>query len=476
MTRSDEDEWAPRDAHDDSLPGPGPGPGPRPPATPLIPSSEKAALARLEDLSDVLETDRERAVAMPESQTTGIERPGEGSALIRSNLVVATGTALSRITGLVRVMVFAAVIGKAALADTYLIGNETPNIVYELLLGGVLSATLVPMFTSFLEQDDTEAGKHATNVVITVALAALALLTFVAFLAAPAIFGLYTIRTEGGVDPDQLQQVGTLLTRVFLIQIFFYGATGLANAYLNARRRFFAAAWSPILANLIVIIALLSLPDAPAAGWQLSDVITNDRLRWTLGIGTTAGIAAMALVLVPAVRKAGLEFRPSFQLRHPAIRQLLTMSMWTLGYVVANQVAVVVIRNLSGPGTGESAAYFQAFTFFVLPHGLLAMSIATTFVPEMARAVGRKDRAAFNTRTSQGVRMIALLTFPPAWRCSCCGARSSDCCSNMASSRRSTRSSRREPWPGSPSASWDSRCTCSRSAGSTPIRTPAPRS
>jgi putative peptidoglycan lipid II flippase len=416
--RDDLSEWArPDDADDDAAfedePS-GPGPGPREPATPLIPSTEKAALARLEDLGDWLDADAEQAVAMPESGTTGIERPGQGSALMRSNLVVAAGTTLSRITGLVRVMVLAAVIGKQALTDVYLIGNETPNIVYELLLGGVLSATLVPMFTSFLDQDDKEAGKEATNVVITVTLAALALLTFVAFLVAPAIFGAYTIKTEAGVDADLLQRVGTLLTRVFLVQIFFYGATGLANAYLNAKRRFFAAAWSPVLANLVVIVTLLSLPDAPAGsgGWQLGDVITNDRLRWTLGIGTTAGIAAMALVLVPAVRTAGLDFRPSFQLRHPAIRQLLTMSMWTLGYVAANQVVVVIIRNLSSPGTGDSTAYFQAFTFFVLPHGLLAMSIATTFVPEMARAVGRRDRAAFNARASQGVRMIALLTLP----------------------------------------------------------------
>jgi putative peptidoglycan lipid II flippase len=417
--RDDEDsEWAPPDqrgdvAIDDELePGPGPGPGPRPPKTPLI-SSEKAALARLEDLSDLLDAEREKAVAMPESQTTGIERPGQGSALMRSNLVVAAGTTLSRITGLVRVMVLAAVIGKTALADAYLIGNETPNIVYELLLGGVLSATLVPMFTSFLDQEDSEAGKRATNVVITVVLAVLALLTAVAFVAAPAIFGLYTINTEAGVDAALLQRVGTLLTRVFLIQIFFYGATGLANAYLNAKRRFFAAAWSPVLANLVVIATLLSLPDAPSdQGWQLGDVISDDRLRWTLGLGTTAGIAAMAIALVPAVRAAGLDFRPAFQLGHPAIRQLLTMSMWTLGYVVANQLVVVVIRNLSGPGTGDSAAYFQAFTFFVLPHGLLAMSIATTFVPEMARSVGRRDRAAFNARASLGVRMIALLTLP----------------------------------------------------------------
>ena len=373
---------------------------------PLVPSSERSALSRLEDLSDYLDHHREM-VAVPESTTTGIERSGEGAALLRSNLVVASGTALSRITGLLRVMVFGYVIGKGALADVYLIGNETPNIVYELLIGGVLSATLVPLFTEFLERDDEE----ATNVVITISLTAMAVLTAVAVLAAPLIFGLYTVNTQEGVDTELIQRVGTLLTRVFLLQIFFYGAAGLANATLNARRRFLAASWSPVLANLVVIATLLSLPDRT---WQLADVELNDRLRWTLAVGSTAGIATMALVLIPALRNAGLHFRPAFQWRHPAIRRLLTMSLWTFGYVLSNQVVIVVVRNLSEPGSGGSAAYFQAFTFFVLPHGLLAMSIATTFVPEMARAVGRRDRRRFTATSSLGVRIIAMLTIPAA--------------------------------------------------------------
>jgi putative peptidoglycan lipid II flippase len=372
----------------------------------MMPSAERSALSRLEDLSDYLDAHRE-VVAVPESTTTGIERSGEGAALLRSNLIVASGTALSRITGLLRVMVFGYVIGKGALADVYLIGNETPNIVYELLIGGVLSATLVPLFTEFLERDDEE----ATNVVFTVALAAMALLTTLAVAAAPLIFGLYTVVTQGGVDPELIQRVGTLLTRVFLIQIFFYGAAGLANAALNARRRFLAASWSPVLANLVVIITLLSLPDRT---WQLADVESDTRLRWTLAAGSTAGIVAMALVLLPALHNAGLRLRPSFQPRHPAIRRLLTMSLWTFGYVLCNQAVIVVVRNLSTPGSGDSAAYFQAFTFFVLPHGLLAMSVATTFVPEMARAVGRRQRARFCATSSLGLRIIALLTVPAA--------------------------------------------------------------
>ena len=328
--------------------------------------------------------------------------------LLRSNLVVAAGTGLSRITGLLRVSVFGIVLGQTALADAYTIGNETPNIVYELLIGGVLSATLVPMFSAFVERDDEE----SQNAVITVTLVALAVLTLIAILLAPLIFGIYTVSPADGVDPDQFRQVGTLLTRVFLLQIFFYGVTALANAMLNARRRFFAAAWSPIIPNLIIVATLLSLPQPGPGGWELADVLDNQRLRWTLGFGATAGIAAMAIVLVPAVRTAGVRWRPSLQFRHPAVRRLVALSGWTLGYVIANQVTVAVVRNLADPGSGDARAYFNAYTLFVLPHGLLAVSITTTFAPEMARAVARRDRAAFSSQTALGTRLIALLALP----------------------------------------------------------------
>ena len=330
------------------------------------------------------------------------------SGLLRSNVVVASGTALSRITGFARLMVLLYVLGQTALSDAYLLANETPNIVYDLLLGGLLSATLVPLFSTFVENDDDE----STNVVITVAVAAMGALTVIAVIAAPLIFGLYSFNTADDVDADVFRSVGTTLARIFLIQIFFYGLVGLANAFLNSRRRFFAAAWAPILPNLIIVAFLLSLPNAGSADWQLAEVLTNDRLRWTLGLGATVGIASMAAVLVPAMLATGFSFRPRFDLRHPAVRTLLSLSFWTIGFVVANQVALVIIRNLAEPGSSDASAYITAFTFFVLPHGLLAVSIATTFQPEMSRSVARRDRSAFVDQSSLGLRMTALFTIP----------------------------------------------------------------
>lgn len=330
------------------------------------------------------------------------------SGLLRSNLVVAAGTALSRVTGLVRVMVLAAIIGRAALGDAYRIGNETPNIVYELLLGGVLSATLVPLFSAFAEDDDDD----STNAIITMATVGLLVLTAIAVLVAPLVFGIYSVNVSDAVDAEAFRRAGTALTRIFLVQILFYGITALASAVLNSRRRFFAAAWTPVLANVVTIAALLSLPDPGEGGWSYLDVLDDGRLRLTLSLGATAGIALMTIVLVVAVRRSGFQFHPVFDLRHPAVRKLLTMSGWTLGYVIANQVSLAVVRNLADPGSGDATAYFDAYTLFVLPHGLLGVSIATTFVPEMARAAARRDGKAFVDRTSLGIRLVAMLTMP----------------------------------------------------------------
>ena len=330
------------------------------------------------------------------------------SGLLRSNVVVASGTALSRVSGLLRLIVLGYVLGQTALSDAYLIANETPNIVYDLLLGGLLSATLVPLFSTFVETDDDE----ATNVVITVSVAVMVALTTVAVLAAPLIFGLYSVNVSDGVDADVFRQVGTTLARIFLVQILFYGLVGLANAFLNSRRRYFAAAWAPILPNLVIIAFLLSLPNPGSADWQLEQVLADDRLRWTLGLGATVGIASMAAVLVPAMFATGFRFRPNFDLQHPAVRTLLSLSFWTIGFVVANQVALLVVRNLAEPGSSDASAYINAFTFFVLPHGLLGVSIATTFQPEMSRSVARHDRDGFVEQASLGLRMTALFTIP----------------------------------------------------------------
>jgi putative peptidoglycan lipid II flippase len=145
---------------------------------------------------------------------------------------------------------------------------------------------------------------------------------------------------------------------------------------------------------------------------KLQDVFNDHAFFWLFTMSATGGIMAMGLVLIPAVRRAGipLRFRPDFS--HPAVRTMVSLSTWTFGYVVTNQVALVVVKNLARPGSGNQDAYSKAYTFFQLPHGLLAISIATTFVPELVRRVRAADRAGFREWTTSGVRWIMILTVP----------------------------------------------------------------
>ncbi|MGA0034705.1 MAG: murein biosynthesis integral membrane protein MurJ [Ilumatobacteraceae bacterium] len=332
---------------------------------------------------------------------------------VRSNLIVASGTACSRATGLLRVIVLAYVLGQNALSDAYKLANETPNIVYDLIIGGVLSATLVPVFTSLIVQerrnDENERGFHA---VVSASLLASAALAAVAVVLAPVIFRLYSLKTAASVDAETFRTAGTMLTRLFVIQVLFYGVTGVMTAVLHASRRFLAAAWAPVASNLVIIATLLTLPEAGSTTWELSDISTNSRLYLTLGLGATGGIALMAIITTGAALRGPIALKWHFDLQHPAVRRVAKMSGWTLGFVVANQIALVVIRNLADPGSSLASAYFDAFMFFVLPHGLLAVSIATTLQPELARAVSENRPERFTTLIKSGIRAIVALTAP----------------------------------------------------------------
>jgi putative peptidoglycan lipid II flippase len=344
--------------------------------------------------------------------SAAIDDPGRSRAVLaRSSAAVAAGTLLSRLTGLLRVVVLAAAIGKASLADTYNLANITPNIVYELLVGGVLAATLVPVFVDLLERRD----ERSTAAVFTVTMTALTLFTAVAMVLSPILARLFVLREHG---PDRAAQlhVLTLLILCFVPQMIFYGFTTLASALLNARQRFVAAAFAPVLNNVVVIVALLvfALRTSDRHG-AISDVagVRNDLgLLLLLGIGTTAGIVAMAVVLVPAVMRAGVRLRFVLAWRDPAIRTILRLSGWTAGYVVTNQLAQLFVLVLANNSTGNVSAYVYAFTFYVVPHGLLAVSIMTTMTPNLARRARAGDRDGMRREFGLGLRYIVVLVLP----------------------------------------------------------------
>jgi putative peptidoglycan lipid II flippase len=331
------------------------------------------------------------------------------SSVVRSSAGVALGTALSRITGLARLAALAYALGFTRLTDAYNLANTTPHIVYELLLGGVLSATLVPVFVGHRDRNDED----ATSAVVTAAMVALIALTAVGILAAPAIVRLYTLRLEGAAAAAQ-QEVATDLLRLFMPQMLFFGLVALTSAMLNAHRRFAAPAFVPILNNVLVTAVFLILPQV-AGGTPTLETVRHDRgLLLLLGLGTTAGTAVMALALLPALRRAGIALRLVASWRHPAVRKVLRMSGWTAGYVASNQLALWFVLVLANAHQGGVSAYQGAFVFFQLPHGLVAVSLMTTLSPDLASAAGRGDTGAFQERFALGLRLMSLAILPAA--------------------------------------------------------------
>ena len=335
--------------------------------------------------------------------------PDRTRGLARTSAVIGLGTLLSRITGFLRVSALAA-LGFARLTDVYNIANSTPNIVYELLLGGILTATLVPLFVESFERDDPD----ATNAINTVAFTLLFVGTLIGTLAAPWIIDLYM--NLAGSKPAAQQALATDLLRWFMPQMLFYGITALATAMLNARRRFAAAAFAPVLNNVVVITMLLAVVRVASAPPTVHSVLDDPTLVLLLGLGTTAGVVAMTLVLLPAVRRAGGSFRWLWRPRHAAVRQLARLSGWTVGYVAANQVAffvVLVLAYRSNAG-GDVSIYIAAFAFFQLPHGLLAVSVMTALGPELASRHQANDLVGLRNHFSNGLRILLVVMIPAA--------------------------------------------------------------
>lgn len=331
----------------------------------------------------------------------------------RNAAVMAVGTALSRLTGLGRLMAltFALGVAESRLADSYNIANTLPNVLYELVLGGVLSSVFIPIVVEELRTRPHREAWQAVSALATTALAVLAAITVAAVVAAPWVVKLFTFRLSGPEAVEQ-QELATFFLRVFAPQIALYGMAAVAAGLLNAHNRFAVPMFAPVLNNLVVIATLLGFAALTAGIPTAAEVNDDGALRLLLGLGTTAGVAAMALAHLPFLRSlpGRLQLRPSF--RHPAVAKLARLSSWTFGYVITNQVGFTVALVLANGVQGGPSAYFTAFAFFQLPYGVAAVSVMTALVPTLAAHHVAGDTDAFRSRLAGGLRALTLLMVP----------------------------------------------------------------
>ncbi|MFJ4874618.1 murein biosynthesis integral membrane protein MurJ [Streptomyces sp. NPDC088745] len=326
----------------------------------------------------------------------------------RSSAVMAAGSLVSRATGFVRSAVIAAAIGTiGAVPDGYAVGNALPTIVYMLLLGGALNAVFVPELVR-AAKEHADGGAAYTDRLITLCVLALLVITAGGVWAAPAIIGVYTDYT------GEQATMTTAFARYCLPQIFFLGVFTLLGQVLNARGRFGAMMWAPVLNNVVVIGVFGLFLGLSLDG---SGTLTPSGTA-LLGWGTTAGIAVQALALLPALRAARFRWRPRFDWRGSGLTRPLRAAGWLVLLVLANQAAFWVTTRLAttaglegGPGYG---AYNNAYVLWVVPHGIVTVSLLTALMPRMSAAAADRDHAALRRDVSHALRSSFAVVVPAA--------------------------------------------------------------
>ncbi|MDX3595999.1 murein biosynthesis integral membrane protein MurJ [Streptomyces sp. ID03-2B] len=321
---------------------------------------------------------------------------------------MAAGSVVARATGFARSAVVAAALGTIGpTADGYAVGNALPTIVYMLLLGGALNAVFVPELVR-AAKDHPDEGVAYTDRLVTVCVVALAVITATAVWAAPAIVDVYTDYT------GRQAAMTVALARYCLPQIFFLGLFTLLGQILNARGRFGAMMWTPVLNN-VVVIAVFSLYLALSLGGGDTLTPTGTAL---LGWGTTAGITVQTLALVPALRATRFRWRPRFDWRGSGLTRPLRAAGWLVLLVLANQAAYWVTTRLAtsagldgGPGFG---AYNNAYVLWVVPHGIITVSVVTALLPRMSAAAADGDLVGVRRDVSHALRVCATAVVPAA--------------------------------------------------------------
>ncbi|HET6793446.1 MAG TPA: murein biosynthesis integral membrane protein MurJ [Acidimicrobiales bacterium] len=340
------------------------------------------------------------------------EESAAGPAGGRAALVMGVGTLASRVTGFLRLVALAYALGFTRLTDSYNLANTTPNIIFDLVLGGVLSATLIPVFVDRLSTRAEDDAWESISAVCSLVGVLLIAVTVVFEVVAPLLIHLYTLGNRTGSAAAE-QRVATDMLRVFAPQLALYGFITLATALLNTRRRFAAPMFAPVANNLLVIAILFALPSV-AHGVTVDNVTSYPSYFWLLTAGTTAGVAVQLVALGPSLWRADLRLRWRWDPRDETVGRILRLSGWTFGFVAANQVALWVIYVLANGHGGDVSAYVAAWTFFQLPYGIVAVSIMTALQPDMAAMWARHDVDGFRRRTAAGLRSVLAIMVPAA--------------------------------------------------------------
>ncbi len=347
---------------------------------------------------------------------------GESRSLLSSSAVMAAGTVVSRLSGFVRGILLAAALGVGLHADVFNIANTVPNMLYILLAGGVVNAVLVPQLVRAMK-NDPDGGDAYTNRIMTLAGMFLGVVTIALVVFAPWLMRLFL--DPQFFTPERSEQLESVIdfARYCLPQVFFYGMFVLVGQVLNARGRFGPMMWAPI-ANNVVAVAVLStylVTLGPAEGDEKQGGFTAGA-EALLGLGSTLGIVVQFLVLLPYLKAAGFSYRPRFDFRGAGLGHTLRLGVWTVLFVVVNQIAYTVVVRLASSGTvdpsgagGEGTGYTiysNSFLLTMVPHSVITVSLATAMLPLLSRYAADGDLRSIGRSVASTLRSAYALVVP----------------------------------------------------------------
>ena len=335
----------------------------------------------------------------------------------RSSAIMAAGSVASRILGVLRQALITYLIGQGLVGNAFTTANTLPNIIYMLIAGGVLNSVLVPQLVKAADAKD--GGRDYTDRLLTVGIGGILLVTLVATAASALLVRLYAgDRLEGAA-----LELAVFFAVLTLPQIFFYGLYGLLGQVLNARGQFAAYGWAPALANAVAIVGLLAF--AALYDGHRSPSEWTSGMVWLFAGTATASIAAQGLLLVWPLWRSGFRWRPRFGLRGSGLGTTSRIAGWAfgalavsqLGYLVASQVMWRATGGsehapVGGPFVAGTTVYANSLLVFMVPHGLVTVSVLTALYPRLSAAARKRDLIALRTDYLRGLTVPAVLTLP----------------------------------------------------------------
>lgn len=325
----------------------------------------------------------------------------ETASLSKSTATISFYTTISRITGFIAIIILASALGYNNLSDSYNLANTIPNMLFELVLGGILTSLFIPIFMDYLIEDKDKSWRAASNI----ANISILFLIFIGFLG--TIFSYYIIRAQAFLIPPDSQRIilASFFFKFFVWEIVFYGFCAVLNGILQSFRKFAVPAAAPIFNNLVTIATVLFvyLP------------LRQTHPRWALiglAVGTTLGVAAMALVQLPALFRLGYKHYWTLDFRDEAFLRMAGLSLPILGYVASNQAGQLVVNLLAYQFKGGFTAWTYAWRFYQLPYGILAVSIATALFPGIAEQSSKDDITGLKSSLSLGIRATGFVMLP----------------------------------------------------------------